>query len=187
MVPGNTKRALSLQTKVVMIVIVPLIQYAAAMAAATVVFSSGRNMIQTWRIVKSINSSNGNNIAAAAAVQNEQGGGGGESDAVSILGKVEERFTRALKCTEGEPSTNNNTTLEQLLDEIRSLKRKDFLELYFSSTLCRSPKTISEIQGEWDGILTNNGPILVCTVFNITIFFLFNNTINSTRSLRSHK
>ena len=42
---------------------------------------------------------------------------------------------------------------EAVVSKVQGLKRKELLELYFSS---RGPTDLSELQGEWDGCLLDN-------------------------------
>ena len=42
---------------------------------------------------------------------------------------------------------------ESVVSKIQSMKRKELLELYFSS---RGPQEMTEIEGEWDGCLLDN-------------------------------
>lgn len=127
--------------------IVPIIQYAAALTAATLTLSSGNNMIQTWRIIK--NNSNKISSSISSSIQKNENNGGAETAIV-----------RRLRRRDGEERPPAVTS-SLVLDEIRNLSRRDFIELWHDSTLCRTtPTTLAEIHGEWDGTLTKNGPIL---------------------------
>ena len=49
---------------------------------------------------------------------------------------------------------------ETVISQVQAMKRKELLELYFSS---RGPKEMAEIEGEWDGcLLDNQSWIMVC-------------------------
>lgn len=48
------------------------------------------------------------------------------------------------------------------LSQIKAMKRQELIRLYLSSK-CEAPKQLSDIAGEWDGLLLdNNGLIMVC-------------------------
>ena len=70
---------------------------------------------------------------------------------------------------------------EAVVSKVQGLKRKELLELYFSS---RGPTDLSELQGEWDGCLLDNqswimvgtseecGLVLFCFDILISLAFL---------------
>ena len=43
---------------------------------------------------------------------------------------------------------------ETVISKVQQMKRKELLELYFTGS--RGPNDMSEIEGEWDGILLDN-------------------------------
>jgi len=113
--------------------LVPLIRYAAAAATATLVASSGRNALETWRVV-----------------HKKPIGGGAEDPPPS----------ESLVCAE-ERLRKHATSLDGILDVLKSLERRKVIELHQSSSLCRAPTSASEIQGEFEGILLSNNRVMV--------------------------
>jgi len=57
-----------------------------------------------------------------------------------------------------------------IVSKMQAMKRKELLELYFCS---RAPQDFSEIQGEWDGILLDNGSWIMTTVTSLLTDRLF--------------
>ena len=58
---------------------------------------------------------------------------------------------------------------ETVISKVQAMKRKELLELYFSS---RGPNDMAEIQGEWDGCLLDNQSWIMVNIFEIWCFCL---------------
>lgn len=121
--------------------IIPVVNAAVSAVTAVLALSSARNMIQTVQLSRA----NQNSIPTST------------SAAVSLP-----------QILQAHLKSDVELTAETVVEELQTLKRKELFEIYFGS---RAPRDLSEIEGEWNGILLdNNGWVMVRDCLTIYLF-----------------
>jgi hypothetical protein len=112
--------------------ILPIARAAAGAVTATLALSSGRNMLQTFQISRA------------------------HQETTDIKAPW---IPPSLHRHMSDPDPTSKTDTASVVSDLKELGRKELVELFLT---CQPPANVSEIEGEWSGVLLeNNGFVLV--------------------------
>jgi hypothetical protein len=130
-----------------------------AAAAAAVTFCSGRNMVQTFLLVQK--------HGVAAVIENTA-----DAHSPTILHQLERLLNASNGNNDGalQGADCSSSSSEILVNYIKSLKRKESLQLFLSS---QPPTNMSSIYGDWNGVLLENGGTVLTSITRFLTNALF--------------